>query len=63
LNEKKVGVSVGNWFDQKKLKRAATVIGEMLEAQGHPSATVKPTYEQSDSSNTITILFNIDEGR
>ena len=57
-----VGLSAGEWFDDTKLKRAKTVIEELLSVHGHPSATVKPTYERSVSSNEVTILFSIDEG-
>jgi outer membrane protein insertion porin family len=63
LNDKNVGVSAGSWFDEKKMKHAAAVIRELLAAHGHPSAMVKPTYEKSVSSNTVSILFNIDEGQ
>lgn len=62
LNDKNVGVSAGSWFDEKKMKRAAAVIRELLAAHGHPSAIVKPTYEKSVPSNTVSILFSIDEG-
>ena len=58
----KVGLSVGEWFDDTKLKRAKTVIEELLSVHGHPSATVKPTYERTASSNEVTILFTVDEG-
>jgi len=62
LKDENAGVFVGNWFDEKKLKRAVAVIRELLVARGHPSALVKPTYEKSVSANTVTLLFNIDEG-
>ncbi len=58
----KINLSVETWFDPEKLTRAATVIEELLAAHGHPSATVKPTYEITASSNVVSILFTVDEG-
>jgi outer membrane protein assembly factor BamA len=43
LNDKGVRLSVGDWFDQTKLARAALVINALLSARGSPSATVKAT--------------------
>jgi len=62
LKDKKVGLSVGDWFDQTKLTRAALVIKGLLSVRGSPSATVKPTFERFASSNTVNVVFNIDEG-
>jgi outer membrane protein insertion porin family len=58
----RVGLSVGSLFDRAKLKHAVVVISELLVAHGHQFATVKPSYETSPSSNTVTLVFNIDEG-
>ena len=58
----RVGLSVGSLFDQTQLKHAVVVISELLAAHGHQFATVKPTYEPNPSSNTVTLVFNIDEG-
>jgi outer membrane protein insertion porin family len=58
----KINLSVETWFDPEKLTRAATVIEELLASHGHPSATVKPSYEIVASSNVVTILFTVDEG-
>jgi outer membrane protein insertion porin family len=60
--ENKITLSVENWFDPGKMTRAATVIEKLLAAHSHPSATVKPTYERTASSNEVTIVFTIDEG-
>jgi outer membrane protein insertion porin family len=57
-----VGLTVGSLFDRAKLKRGVVVISELLAAHGHQFATVKPTYEQNPSTNTVTLVFNIDEG-
>jgi outer membrane protein insertion porin family len=62
LNDKGVGLSVGDWFDQTKLARAALVINGLLLARGSPSATVKATFERSASANTVNVVFDIDEG-
>jgi outer membrane protein insertion porin family len=45
-----------------KLKHAVVVISDLLAAHGHQFAAVKPSYETSPSSNTVTLVFNIDEG-
>jgi outer membrane protein insertion porin family len=62
FKDHKVDLAVGSWFDQTKLKRAAAVIGQLLASHGHPSATVNPTFERIPSRNTVTLVFNIDEG-
>jgi len=62
LKDERVGLSVGSWFDRAKLKHAAVVISELLAAHGDQFATVKPTYEKILSTNTVTVVFNIDEG-
>jgi outer membrane protein insertion porin family len=61
--DNKITLSVESWFDAEKLTHAATVIQELLAAHSHPSATVKPTYERTASSNEVAILFTIDEGQ
>ena len=61
LNDKGVRLSVGDWFDQTKLARAALVINGLLSARGSPSATVKATFERFASANTVNVVFNIDE--
>jgi len=58
----KINLSVETPFDPEKLTRAATVIKELLAAHGHPSATVKPSYEIDPSLNVVSILFTVDEG-
>jgi outer membrane protein insertion porin family len=60
--ENKITLSVESWFDPERMTRAATVLEELLAAHRRPSAIVKPTYERIASSNTIAILFTIDEG-
>jgi outer membrane protein insertion porin family len=62
FKDERVGLSVGSRFDQAKLKHAVVVISHLLAAHGYQFATVKPTYEQNPSSNTVTLVFNIDEG-
>ncbi len=62
LKDERAGLSVGSRFDRAKLKHAVVVISDLLAAHGHQFATVKPTYEQNPSSNTVTLVFNIDEG-
>jgi outer membrane protein insertion porin family len=62
FKDERVGLSVGSRFDRAKLKHAVVVISELLAARGHQFATVKPSYEANPSSNTVTLVFNIDEG-
>jgi outer membrane protein insertion porin family len=62
FTDERVGLSVGSWFDRAKLKHAVVVINELLAAHGHQFATLKPSYETNPSSNTVTLVFNIDEG-
>ena len=62
LNDKGARLSVGDWFDQTKLARAALVINGLLSARGSPSATVKATFERFASANTVNVVFDIDEG-
>jgi outer membrane protein assembly factor BamA len=45
-----------------KAPKHAVVISELLAAHGHQFATVKPTYQQNPSTNTVTLVFNIHEG-
>jgi outer membrane protein insertion porin family len=61
FTDKKVGLTVGSPFDRAKLKHAVVVINELLASHGHQFATVKPTYVNSPSSNTVTLVFTIDE--
>ena len=46
----------------KAPKHAVVVISDLLAARGHQYATVQPSYETNPSSNTVTLVFNIDEG-
>jgi outer membrane protein insertion porin family len=62
LKDERVGLSVGSRFDRAKLKHPVVVISQLLAAHGHQFATVKPSYETNPSSNTVTLVFNIDEG-
>ena len=61
LKNQKVNLSVGRLFDQSTMKRATAVISKLLASHGFQSATVKPTYERIPSSNTVALVFNIDE--
>ncbi len=61
LKDNKITLSVGSRFDPTMLTRASTVIQALLATHGRPSAIVKPAYERIASSNTVSIVFNIDE--
>ena len=60
--EQKIGLSVETYFDKQRVERAAAVIKDLLIAHGHPSPTIKPTCEIIAATNTVTILFNVEEG-
>lgn len=62
FKEKKVGLSVESQFDPTKIKRAEVVLKELLAAHGHQFATVKPTYERISATNSVKIVFNMNEG-
>ena len=62
FKEKKVGLSVESQFDPTKIKHAEVVLKELLAAHGHQFATVKPTYERISATNSVKIVFNINEG-
>jgi outer membrane protein insertion porin family len=62
FKQKKVGLSVESQFDPTKIKRAETVIKELLAEHGRQFATVKPTYERIAATNAVKLVFNIDEG-
>jgi outer membrane protein insertion porin family len=62
FKDKRVGLLERNYFDRAKLTRAVAVISELLAAHGHPSATVEPTYQEIPSTNTVTLVFDIEEG-
>jgi len=60
--EQKIGLSAETYFDQARVARAAAVTKDLLAAHGHPSATIKPTYERFAATNVVKIVFNVDEG-
>ena len=61
FKEHRITLSEGSQFDERELRRAATVIQELLSKRGRPSAVVKPTYEINRNANVAIILFTIDE--
>jgi len=62
FKDKKVGLTVESQFDPTKIKRAETVIKQLLAEHGHQFATVRPTYERIAATNAVKLVFNIDEG-
>jgi len=62
LKNQKVELSVGSLFDQAKVKRATAVITQLLASHGHPAATVNSIFERKPSSNTVALVFTVDEG-
>jgi outer membrane protein insertion porin family len=62
FKERKVGLTVESPFDPTKIKRAETVLKELLAEHGRQFATVKPTYSRIAGTNAVELTFVIDEG-
>jgi outer membrane protein insertion porin family len=62
FKDRKVDLTVESRFDPTKVKRAEVVIQQLLAEHGHMFATVKPTYEKIPATNSVSLIFNIDEG-
>jgi outer membrane protein insertion porin family len=61
FKKEKVPLSVESQFDQAKVKRAETVIKELLAEHGHQFATIK-TEVKTIPPASVQITFNIKEG-
>ncbi len=61
FKKEKVGLSVEGQYDPTKIKRAETVIKEMLAEHGHQFATVK-TEVKTIPPASVQVNFNIKEG-
>lgn len=62
FKDRKVDLTVESRFDPTKVKHAEVVIQQLLAEHGHMFATVKPTYEKIPATNSVSLVFNIDEG-
>jgi outer membrane protein insertion porin family len=62
FKDRKVGLTVESQFDPTKIKRAETVIKELLAEHGRQFAVVRPTFEKIAATNAVKLIFNIDEG-
>jgi outer membrane protein insertion porin family len=62
FKDRKVPLTVESRFDPTNVKRAEVVIEQLLAEHGHMFATVKPTYEKIPATNSVSLVFNIDEG-
>lgn len=62
FKDRKVDLTVESRFDPTKVKHAEVVIQQLLAEHGHMFATVKPTYERIPATNSVSLVFNIDEG-
>ena len=62
FKDRKVPLTVESRFDPTTVKRAEVVIQQLLAEHGHMFATVKPTYERIPATNSVSLVFNIDEG-
>lgn len=61
FKKEKVGLSVESQFDQTKIKRAETVIKNILAEHGHQFATIK-TEVKTIPPASVQVNFNIKEG-
>jgi outer membrane protein assembly factor BamA len=61
FKKEKVGLSVESQYDPAKIKRAETVIKELLAEHGHQFATIK-TEVKTIPPASVQINFNIKEG-
>ncbi|MFZ0037127.1 MAG: outer membrane protein assembly factor BamA [Candidatus Acidiferrales bacterium] len=62
FKDKKVGLTVESQFDPTKIKKAETVIKQLLAEHGRQFAVVRPTFERIAATNAVKLVFNIDEG-
>jgi outer membrane protein insertion porin family len=61
FKKEKVGISVESQFDPTKIKRAETVLKEILSEHGHQFATIK-TDVKTIPPASVQVNFNIKEG-
>ena len=61
FKKEKVGFSVESQYDPSKIKRAETVIKELLAEHGHQFATIK-TEVKTIPPASVQVNFNIKEG-
>lgn len=62
FKDRKVGLTVESPFDPTKIKRAETVLKELLAEHGRQFAVVKSTYSRIAGTNAVELNFVIDEG-
>ncbi|MGA8268207.1 MAG: outer membrane protein assembly factor BamA [Candidatus Acidiferrales bacterium] len=62
FKDKKVGLTLESQFDPTKIKKAETVIKQLLAEHGRQFAVVRPTFERIAATNAVKLVFNIDEG-
>jgi outer membrane protein insertion porin family len=61
FRKRSVGLSKESQYDPVKVRRAATVIKELLANEGRPEAKVEPTIENI-SATAVGLTFKIEEG-
>ena len=61
FKKEKVGLSVESQYDPTKIKRAETVLKDMLAEHGHQFATIK-TEVKTIPPASVQVNFNIKEG-
>jgi len=62
FKDRKVGLTIESQFDPTKIKRAETVLKELLAEHGRQFAVVRPTYERIAATNAVKLVFNMEEG-
>ncbi|MCP1245859.1 outer membrane protein assembly factor BamA [Acetobacter cerevisiae] len=50
------------WYDGKAVQDNATDMEEILQAQGHPFAMVRPEIARNPEKHTVNLLFDVSEG-
>src|SRR5689334_23145603 len=61
FRKRSVGLSKESQYDPVKVRRAATVIKELLANEGRPEAKVEPQIEQI-SATAVALTFKVEEG-
>jgi len=62
FKERKVGLTVESQLEPTKIKKAETVLKELLGEHGRQFANVTPQVERLASGNAVILIFKIEEG-
>jgi len=62
FKERKVGLTIDSQLDRTKIRRAEVVLQELLAEHGRQFAVVKGVLEEIPATNTVLLIFTVDEG-